>query len=280
MTPEEVQQFVAVSDTLFVGGKAINKALPKQLKRARMGRDEVLDKLSAGRSAAVEAPEIERKYTDAESAERSLYVRSLRLAGNVSSRLTACLGDPAPTRTEPSSTSKSALNSSTLSEVNRTKIETKQSELAAFDLGFSQFYIASSLMALQNTLEVSITTCEAFLGHRVGSKEFAARMRKVGQAFFADLAGVVTKFPFTGTVLELVHQLQYDPQIAARQEEIRTSKGMAKVVKFSALAQQLSTDGLDYAEEIVKSSLEAIEESRTVPAFDVFEIDATFNEAS
>lgn len=270
-------QFITTSKELFDASRRLNEALFQQLSVAGEGQREIVGQLKAGKAGAAGVAELQEHYEEAEEATRRLHARTRELASGASNALGKRLGGSGVVeggRGDPKELWSGALPDSDDPALG------KVVGLAEFDLAFSQFYISATLIMLQSFAKTSVDSYEAFLGRPIGAREMRERLTEVGKAFAADLAAIVTKFPFFATALEGVRQWQRDPQREAELEQIKNAEGVAKVIQFKALVERLGGDGADYAEGILAQSVDAVSGSALVPELEIFSLPAAENEAS
>jgi hypothetical protein len=269
MSRDDVERFAVAALAIFAGSQELSDAFPKELDRSKRATDEVTAELGAAR-LAVSSSKVRGEYEDAERALQVLYERNLALAVRVSERLSARLK---PAR-DPGVSGDAVVSSFTSAVQAGLKggLDEQVADLQKFGLAISQFFVGATLAGLDGSVGRAIDTCEAFLGREVGSHEYKKRSSKVLMTFLNDAAGVVTKFAFLATVLEAIRQIRYSPQAEGQQTAIRNAQGAEKLELFTKEVTVLGAEAMDYAEGIIGTSIDAVEESQIVPPFAIFSI--------
>jgi hypothetical protein len=268
MTQSDVEQFAAAAVALFAGSQELSDAFPMELGRAKEGIDEVTAELVAAR-LAVSSTKIKKDHEDAERALQVLYERNRSAAARVSERLSATLDESAAR--DPGEIVAGGAKVSTSAAI-QAGLGEQVANLREFELATAQFFLSMTVATLDSSVGRCTDTCEAFLGRQIGSHEYTKRASQVAKAFVMDLAGVVTKFVLVGTMLEAIRQLRYSPQAEGQQARIRNAQGAEKLELFTEEVAVLGQDAMDYVDGMIDTSINAVEESQTVPPFRIFTV--------
>lgn len=237
-----------MAKALFAEGNKLQGAFAKDLERAKTGTEQVLAQLAKGGKAAEDTAEVKTWYDEAQRAQLGLYNRNWSLAAQTLVKLMAIMMRMLELQSQDATSpvpAKDAL------------IEMPANDL---DLPISQIAWTAAFIELHSSVAACTEACEAYLGRRVGSRQWGKRFLEVGKTFVTDLAGVVVAFGFLSTVAEGVEQLQFDPIAEGMKEEVKRAEGAAKVVEFKKLADHL-TERTQFVEAVISSQIEQFETS-------------------